>query len=186
MTDFQNSFQLLRTYCEKEKFKGWDPYDGLNSKMFQSIPFLSKNQFFKRSPINFRNNTLVKKGHNPKGLGLFLREYCNLYLKDPKAEYLVRIKELSNQVIKLQTKGYSGACWGYNFDWQARAFFQPQGTPKVVVTAFIAEALIASYKITKEQKYLDAAISSSLFVLNDLNRTYDANGNFSFFLVIPI
>ena len=24
-----NSFQKLKLYCEKEGFKGWDPYDGL-------------------------------------------------------------------------------------------------------------------------------------------------------------
>jgi hypothetical protein len=28
-----NSFKKLKDYCEKENFKGWDPYDGLNSKI---------------------------------------------------------------------------------------------------------------------------------------------------------
>ena len=45
-----------------EQFKGWDPYDGLNSKVFQALPFLKNSalcrlvviQGFKRSPINFR------------------------------------------------------------------------------------------------------------------------------------
>jgi len=188
MDTYKDSFIKLKSYCESENYKGWDPYDGLNSKMFQAIPFLSKNRFFrlawiqlfKRSPINFRKITFVKKGHNPKGLGLFLRGYCNLYIKDPKEEYLVQIKELSNRLINLQTEGYSGACWGYNFDWQARAFFQPKGTPTVVATAFIAEALIESYKITKDKKYLEVVISTSFFILNDLNRTYNAKGNFSF------
>ena len=26
----------LKKYCEKENFKGWDPYDGLNSKIFNA------------------------------------------------------------------------------------------------------------------------------------------------------
>ena len=26
------SFKKLKQYCEDEGFKGWDPYDGLNSK----------------------------------------------------------------------------------------------------------------------------------------------------------
>lgn len=30
-----NSFRLLKEYCENEGFKGWDPYDGLNSKVFR-------------------------------------------------------------------------------------------------------------------------------------------------------
>ena len=45
-TDLHNkitaSFEKLRNYCEKEKFKGYDPYDGLNSRLFQSIPFSDK------------------------------------------------------------------------------------------------------------------------------------------------
>ncbi len=79
MADFKNSFQKLKSYCEKENFKGWDPYDGLNSKLFQSIPVISKSRFFrlawiqvfKRSPINFRKLLLVPKGYNSKGIGLF-------------------------------------------------------------------------------------------------------------------
>ena len=35
-------FNKLRQYCESEHFKGWDPYDGLNSKIFQNIPLLHK------------------------------------------------------------------------------------------------------------------------------------------------
>ena len=31
--NIDNSFNKLKTYCEKEQFKGWDPYDGLNSKI---------------------------------------------------------------------------------------------------------------------------------------------------------
>ncbi len=184
----RKSFNKLIEYCETQNFKGWDPYDGLNSKVFQAIPGFSKSRFirlawiqlFKRNPINFRKLAIVKKGYNPKGLGLFVTGYCNLYNLDPKEEYLQKIIKLSDQLLDLKSSGYSGSCWGYNFDWQARAFFQPKYTPTVVATSFIADALIEAYEITKDQKYLDTAIDTSLFILNDLNRTYDDQGNFSF------
>ena len=32
------AFISLKEYCEAENFKGWDPYDGLNSKIFQATP----------------------------------------------------------------------------------------------------------------------------------------------------
>ena len=35
---YSYSFLALKDYCESEKFKGWDPYDGLNSKLFQLSP----------------------------------------------------------------------------------------------------------------------------------------------------
>src|SRR5690606_4510588 len=68
----------------------------------------------------------------------------------------------------------------YNFDWQARAFFQPKGTPTVVATTFIASALLEAYRITKRLEYLNTAIDTQYFILKDINRTYDKDGDFSF------
>lgn len=180
------SFLKLKTYCEHVDFKGWDPYDGLNSWVIQKTA-LGKSRFirlawiqlFKRNPINLRTLVRVKKDYNPKGLGLFLTGYCNLYKVEQKQDYLDKINTLGYQIIKLKTKGYSGACWGYNFDWQARAFFQPKYTPTVVATTFIGEALLEAYEITKNQDFLDTAISTSDFVLKDLNKSYDDDKDFT-------
>lgn len=186
-----DSFRLLREYCEREGFKGWDPYDGLNSKVFQALPFLKKSalcrlvviQGFKRCPINLRRIALVPKEYNAKGIGLFLSGYCNLYnavKANPKlAESLgsadslkSQINELAELLISLQSNGYSGACWGYNFDWQARRLFLfPKFTPTVVATNFCATALMESFEITGEKKYLEIALSAANFVIKDLHRS---------------
>ncbi|WP_246130335.1 glycoside hydrolase family protein [Bizionia saleffrena] len=180
------SFNNLKDFCEKESFKGWDPYDGLNSWVIQKTP-LGKSRFlrlawiqlFKRNPINLRTVFGIKKDYNPKGLGLFLIGYCNLYKVEPKIEYLEKINHLAFTIINLKTEGYSGACWGYNFDWQARAFFQPKYTPTVVATSFIAEALLDAYEITNTRLFLDTAISTKDFVLKDLNKTFDNDGDYT-------
>jgi len=193
---YLNAFRKLSDYCESQHFAGWDPYDGLNSKVFQALPFkhwefarLAWIQSFKRSPINFRKLLLVPKNHNAKGLGLFLTGYCNIYKTQSKsgqiffgtqAEILEKINYLAELLISLQSKGYSGACWGYNFDWQNRVFFQPTGTPTVVATSFCADALFNAYEITGKQELLEIANSSCNFVTNDLNRTYLSNGKFIF------
>lgn len=194
-----NSFIHLRNYCELESFKGWDPYDGLNSRVFQAIPFLKNSalcrlvviQGFKRCPFNLRRLALVPKEYNAKGIGLFLQGYCNLYKALTANPTLVsylgtvnqieeRIYELADLLISLQSKGYSGACWGYNFDWQARRLFLfPKNTPTVVATNFCATALIDAYEITKNQKYLDVALSAAEFVMNDLHRS-ECNDGFLF------
>lgn len=184
----EKSFKKLEDYCRKEEFKGWDPYDGLNSRLFKSIPLISKNrtarliwiQTFKRSPINLRHVTGVKKDYNPKALGLFLGSYCNMFSKNSERSNLEYIQFFSEKLIELQNKEWSGSCWGYNFDWQARAFFQPKNTPTVVATVFNANALLDAYEITKDEKLLKTARSSCDFILNDLNRTFDEKGNFSF------
>lgn len=192
MSKINNSFLSLKTYCENEQFKGWDPYDGLNSKIFDALPLkhwdlarLAWIQGFKRSPINFRKLLLVPKEYNAKGVGLFLSGYCNLYkiaekgnttfgtLEDIKQQII----ELADLLLALQNKDYSGACWGYNFDWQARRLFLfPKYTPTVVATTFCTEAMLSAYEITQNKTYLDTALSATNFVVNDLNRTEHKSG----------
>lgn len=182
-----SSFQSLKSYLETENFQGWDPYDGLNSKVFQATPLkhwklarLAWIQAFKRNPINLRRLLLVPKGYNPKGVALALSGYCNLYHLAEKGEttfgttqaHLEKIHFLADLLLELQSKGYSGACWGYNFDWQARGdLFFPKGTPTIVPTAYCVEALFSAYEITKKEAYYQTALSSAQFVLKDLNRT---------------
>lgn len=191
------SFSSLKDYCEKEKFKGWDPYDGLNSKLFHAIPFLDKSaicrlimiQTFKRNPVNLRRLALISKDHNAKGIGLLLQGYCNLYnlvkKQDDLSSQLGTITELESRVVELadlllllRSQGdYHGACWGYNFDWQARRLFLfPKNTPTVVATQFCATALMSAYEVTGNKHYLDVALSSAEFVIHDLHRTPYNNG----------
>src|SRR4051812_15992525 len=183
------SFAQLERYCRNEGYRGWDPYDGLNSKVFQALPVLPKKrltrlmwiQFIKKMPVNLRPLLGIEKGVNPKGLALFISGYARL--KDVKGYQNVcveTVRKLADQVIGIRTKGYSGNCWGYNFDWESRAFFQKKYTPTIVATTFVANALIDAYEVTGDKKYLDEAVSSKNFILNDLNRTYKENGNFVF------
>lgn len=197
---FLNSFQHLKTYCEKEQYKGWDPYDGLNSKVFQTLPFFKNSalcrlaviQGFKRCPVNLRRIAMVPKEHNAKGVGLFLQGYCNLLhaVRENSAlateigsedELLAKIREVADLLLSLQSKGdYHGACWGYNFDWQARRLFLfPKYTPTVVATNFCATAFMEAYEATGEKRYLDVALTSAEFVKEDLHR-YQCEDGFLF------
>lgn len=191
--NISQSLLNLKNYCERENFAGWDPYDGLNSRIFQNLPInkwdlarLIWIQTFKRNPFNLRRLLLVPKEHNAKGIGLFLTAYCNLYAYQQKTgdfqygsdnELLDKINYLAERLILLQTQGYSGACWGYNFDWQARRLFLfPKNTPTVVATTFCATALFQAYEITRNTTWLAVAVSSAKFVLNNLSRTYKKRG----------
>lgn len=182
------SFEKLRAWCEAEDYKGWDPYDGLNSELFQALPLLKKSalcrlamiQGFKRCPVNLRRLALVPKEHNAKGIGLFLQGYCSIYKlggsPETKEEIIGRIKYLADLLLEMRSDRifpgrYHGACWGYNFDWQARRLFLfPKYTPTVVATSFCATALFEAYETTGIEKYRDVALSSGEFVLKDLHR----------------
>lgn len=199
MQELLSAFARLRRYCEREGFRGWDPYDGLNSRVFRALPLLKRSalcrlvviQGFKRCPVNLRPLALVPKEYNAKGIGLFLSGYCNLLravrsrpalekeLGSP-AELTERIHELAALLLSLRSPGYAGSCWGYNFDWQARRLFLfPKGTPTVVATCFCATALFDAYDVTRREAYREAAVSAARFVLTDLHRS-PAPGGFLF------
>lgn len=172
------------------RFKGYDPFDGLNSPIISST-ILGRSrlvrlifvQFFKRSPINFRKLALIKPGYNPQALGLFLSSYAILYKHNNKQEYLANIEFLVDKIKETKLAGYSGACWGYNFSWQARAFYQPLNTPMIVPTTAVFNGLLDAYEVIKREELLELAISVRLFITKDLNRTY--KGNFFAFSYSP-
>lgn len=189
MKDIIESFEKLKLYCEKEHFKGWDPFDGLNSKVLQTLLPLKHSailrlvviQSFKRCPWNLRPLLRVPKEYNAKGIGLFLQGYCNLYRLvetdsalekefGTKEEILQSIHQLSELLISLRSKGYHGSCWGYNFDWQSRRLFLfPAYCPTVVATNFCSTAMMDAYEVTGKKDCLDVALDSANFILNDLH-----------------
>ena len=191
----EESLGLLEKYCRLEGYKGWDPYDGLNSAVFRGLPFLKNSplarlawiQLFKRNPVNLRQLLLVPKGYNPKGVALLLSGYCNLFRYhnrtdknqlQPGQELLQIIHNLAKKLISLRSPvSRHGSAWSYNFDWQARRLFLfPEGTPTVVVTSFCTSALLSAYAITKNEEYLSVALSSADFVLNTLHRAPKEKG----------
>ena len=145
---FEIVFDLEKN-ISKTGYKGYDPYDGLNSRLFQFLPLINKNkffkiawtQFFKLSKFNVRSLFLINKEINPKGMGLVLSSYVNLFRLTKDEEWLLKGKEVANWLDLNHSKYSSHKCWGYNFDWQSRAFYVPKGTPSVVNTSFICHSL---------------------------------------------
>jgi len=170
----KNSINKLETYLDTTDLKGYDPYDALNSKLLSRLSFNNKllkiiyTQALKKLPINLRPLLLIKKDYNPKGLGLFLTGYLKLYSLDRNEKYFQKINHIISILEEVKSNGYSGYCWGYNFDWQSKANFAPRGTPTLVNTAFIAHAFLDAYELLGKERFLRIARSSADFILNDL------------------
>lgn len=183
----KEAFEKLRSYCESQDFCGWEPYDGLNSKVFRALPFFKRSascrlavvRKFQRSPVNFRRIAQIPKEHNATGIALFLNGYCNvchairkgISLEISQDDCLEKIRYLAHLLLSLKSKGYSGSCWGDNFDRQSRhkPLF-PKNTPTVDATSFAVTALCEAYEITGDKDYLDEALSAADFVINNLHK----------------
>src|SRR5262249_42261599 len=83
---------------------------------------------------------------------------------------------LLHQLGSLRSQEYAEACWGYNFDWQSRAFFAPRNTPNVVCTVFAALAYLDWYERTGAESVLGIVNSSCRFLLDRLNRSAGHEG----------
>ena len=169
---FQTAYDELLSWCREHDFAGHDPYDALNSRLFQSTPLAqSRNarllwtQLVKRSPVDVRGLARVPADRNSKGLALFALAAIADYRRRKSEEAESAARNLVAALLSMKLDGYSGAAWGYNFDWQSRNFFAARGTATIVPTAFAARALI-------EWEQQDAR-SVCDFILKDLPRVVD-------------
>lgn len=181
----QNCLEEVLRYVESEDYAGYDPYDALNSPWVQRVGAKNKwvrvaaTHLVRRSPVNLRPLLRIRKGHNPKGIGLFLWGYSRLYALTGEPRYLQRADYLLDLLERLQSPGYSGNCWGYNFDWQSWTFLRPAWTPTIVNTSFIGHALLDCYELTGRPRALEMALPIKDFILGDLHRTR-LDGTFCF------
>lgn len=183
---------------QNDHFAGYDPFDGLNSKLFEWLPSLKSGifglawiQFFKQSPLNFRPLLGVPKRRNPKGVGIFILGLLEDYRRTQKPAFLLDATELADWLLTQQCdrEQWHHSCWGYHFDWKARAFFVPKGKPNVITTIYVAQALFAladvlcnSGNAEQAEKYRTAALDSSKFIVNTLYTEADGR---CFFAYIP-
>jgi hypothetical protein len=124
---FREVWQQLHEYGTSRGWRGYDPYDALNSPLACLLPGkLARQawtQLHRRSPVNLRPLCGIKPTLNSKALALAA-------LGSGDERWL-------DQLESLRTPDGG---WGYPFAWQSRAFFAPRGTPNLICTAFAARS----------------------------------------------
>ncbi len=172
----------LGSWIETEQFKGWDPYDALNSPLLRRLSFRSRLlsivwvQLLMRTAVNLRPLLGIRKEHNAKAQGLLMAAYLRLYRLNPSEETLSIIDRVSSWLEENVATGYSGACWGFNFAWPNRSFFAPSGTPTIVNTSVVAGAFLDGYEWLGRESWLEVARSACDFIIKDLNMHEDSDG----------
>ncbi|MCA1634806.1 MAG: hypothetical protein LC802_14215 [Acidobacteria bacterium] len=218
--ELERVYERLRAWCRERGYAGHDPFDALNSRVFQATPLLRRSraarlawtQLFKRSPVDLRALARVPAGKNAKGTALFALAALARFRAGAGAEHEAEARELLEDLLtaRLEASGPDGnrAAWGYNFDWQGRAFYAPRGTPAVVPTAFAVRALVEAARAFEGGKsagsepgrhlsagvergqsvsagvergqYLGAARGACEFILRGLNRSVESDDELCF------
>jgi hypothetical protein len=194
----QQATSKLLDYCRAESWAGYDPYDGLNTRLARILPGkaarIALTQLVKRSPINLRPGLGIKKGVNSKGIALAARAVLLLKSeatgsappvvdgsRDPAtgtfepAGLEGDFKVLMKTLLSLKVRNYDEACWGYNFPWQSRTLYAPAGMPNVVCTVFAANTYLDWYESSRDERVLEVAVSSGRFLIDRINKTVDGD-----------
>ncbi len=184
-TEYERVYEELAAWCRARGYAGHDPFDGLNSRLFQAAPLplrrsrtarLIWTQGFKRSPVNLRSLARVPVGKSAKGTALFaLAALARFRARASSPEMEREARALLDELLEARLDGWSGAAWGYNFDWQGRAFYAPRGTPTIVPTAFAGRALVEAARAFKDDRYARAARGACDFILRDLSRSVETD-----------
>ena len=163
----------LLEYCRRCNWAGHDPYDALNSRLLEILPFLDFKIFrllfiqaFKRSPVNFRKLVLIPKRQNPKALALFLSASILLFKKGLAEERL--IKYFVDRIEALRSPGLHYWCWGYCFPWQTRKLIVPRSAPNLVCTIFVGNALLDAFECGQQKRTLKMAVSAADYIVDNL------------------
>jgi len=140
--DLDLVYLKLLSWCRERDFAGHDPFDALNSRLFQASPFafsrnarLAFTQLLKRSPADLRKLVRVPSQRNAKGIALFALAHLADYRSTKTIESERAARSLLSDLGEMKLKNYAGAAWGYNFDWQSRNFFARRDTATIVPTA---------------------------------------------------
>lgn len=180
--DANSIANLLLDQCRADAFAGYDPFDGLNSSVFDrfggnrfSFVRIAWLQFHKRSPINFRRLVGVPRMRNPKGIALIILGLLE------RSRYKCSISEIDEAVAlgdwlltqRADPLVWKHHAWGYHFDWAARAFYVPRGKPNAITTCYIAKALYALGEMSGISRFTDAAVDAGFFLDGLLLRVSD-------------
>ena len=120
-------WQRLHEFCAAHQWRGFDPYDALNSPLSRVLPgkILRQawTQLHRRSPVNLRPVCGIQPQLNSTALALFAMGSGDIKFLD--------------MLEKLRSP--EGG-WGYPFAWQSRAFYAPPNTPNLICTTLAVKA----------------------------------------------
>jgi polysaccharide biosynthesis protein VpsJ len=168
------SISRLMNWLEKNDYRGYDTFDGLNARFVRPLTFgnrylrIALQQGVRRFPINLRPILGVSKSRSTKGMGFLVRGFLRLASSTGDPTWREKAESALQWLVKHQSPGYAGACWGNHFDYQSRSSYAPKNLPSVVWTSLIGHAFLDHYDSFGDDNSLRTAVSSCEHIVNDL------------------
>jgi hypothetical protein len=142
----------IRAWGEACDWRGYDPYDGLNSP---AAPVLTLGrplgrrlltQAVKRSPLNLRPLLGIRPAWNAKAVALVASGYARLAAAGDAAAREEAMRWLDWLAAR-------GPGWGYHFPVQTRFFAYSAELPNTIATSFAVHALLDGYELLDLKRF---------------------------------
>ena len=175
----EEALAATEAYVARKGCRGYDPYDALTSPLFRLpvlrsawLPRWGAQQVLKRLPVQIRPALGIRKGYNPVTLALVAQALTDRDRAAGGRHRAATVAHLVGELARLRSRGYSGSCWGYDFDWEARYARIPAGHPTIVATGFVTHALYEVHRHYQLVQARDLVLDAVPFLLHDLHRTW--------------
>lgn len=174
-----NATCRLTEWLERNRYEGYDTFDGLNSRLLRPLTFNSPllrtvlQQGIRRFPINLRPLVGIAKSPSTKGMGFIARGFLRLHQATGEDRWREKAEFALQWLIENQSPGYSGACWGNHFDYQSRSVYVSKNAPSVVWTSLIGHAFLDAYEHLRVEHFLQVAASACEHIQRDLGASQE-------------
>lgn len=170
MSDVERAVGRIRAWGEARNWRGYDPYDGLNSPAAPALTFgtaLGRRllvQAVKLAPVNIRPVLGVRPEWNAKGIALVASAYARLSAAtgdDSAAREAARWLEW---LVEHDSGDAAGLAWGYHFDVQTRFFSYRRRAPNTIASSFAAQALLDGVELLGDERWSGPALAAARFL----------------------
>jgi len=187
-----NSKELLEKYCITNDLSCYDPYDIWKTSLGGRIKAtFYENRYLALIPaslltiidlsLNNRLRLFYQKQEYPIVRAYAIQILLNLYKEENNPKYKEAIESHLDWLIANSCKGYSGYCWGLNFDWPAgKGILYDKNTPFTTHTPYVLESFISYRNIFNSDKYNYVIKSVFDFLQKDVKVLFEDEESIAF------
>jgi polysaccharide biosynthesis protein VpsJ len=181
ISGIENALARIRGWGEAHDWRGYDPYDALNSPAARVLTLgrpLGRRlltQTVKHSPLNLRPLLRIRPGLNAKAIALVASGYARLTASGDESARDAAVRWLEWLAAR-------GPGWGYNFPVQTRFFAYAAESPNTIATSFAAHAMLDGCELLKGAS-LSAEVEAACDFLTEEMLT--ESGDRTFFRYVP-
>lgn len=181
-SDLYEIIKKLVSHLKSEGYKGYDPYDALNSyipyRWFGHMAQVAAVQLQLRNPVNLRPILGIKKEYSIKSLAIILHALSQLYSIRKEEWIRQEMDYLFNLLLdkRIVNDEFSGSFWAVHYPIAWKTWERPRFDPSAVLACVVFEGVFEYYQVTNSDVAKNLLIDIGKFLLENIPVTENEFG----------